>query len=115
MNPGDRATFSQLKGTLNRFLVECKASPPVDRKCDVQQQARGACQYTYQFTQCIRPCFLYCIVGTIYSSLVSVQQAKLLPEKAPQSDVIFAQNCISQIYLRPPPMVPMVVQSPYCV
>ena len=41
MNPDNRATFPQLKRTVNRFLVECKASPPVDLKCGVQQQARG--------------------------------------------------------------------------
>ena len=47
---------------------------------------------------------LYCIVlyCIVYSSSVSVQQAKILPEKAPRNDVIFAQKCISQIYLRPP-------------
>ena len=47
---------------------------------------------------------LYCIVlyCIVYSGSVSVQQAKILPEKAPRNDVIFAQKCISQIYLGPP-------------
>ena len=41
MEPDKRATFSQLKNTLDRLLSGGQRSPPVDLDCELQQQARG--------------------------------------------------------------------------
>ena len=41
MEPDKRATFSQLKSTLDRLLLGGQHSPPVDLDCELQQQARG--------------------------------------------------------------------------
>ena len=41
MEPDKRATFSQLKCTLDRLLSGGQDSPPVDLDCELQQQARG--------------------------------------------------------------------------
>ena len=41
MEPDKRATFSQLKSTLDRLLLVGQDSPPVDLDCELQQQARG--------------------------------------------------------------------------
>ena len=41
MEPDNRATFSQLKWTLHRFLADCQVRPPVDLEYEVQQQAKG--------------------------------------------------------------------------
>ena len=41
MEPDKRATFSQLKSTLDCLLLGGQDSPPVDLDCKLQQQARG--------------------------------------------------------------------------
>ena len=41
MEQDKRATFSQLKSTLDRLLSGGQDSPPVDLDCELQQQARG--------------------------------------------------------------------------
>ena len=41
MDPDKRATFSQLKSTLDRLLAGGQGSPPVNLDCELQQQARG--------------------------------------------------------------------------
>ena len=45
MDPDKRATFSELKYTLDSLLPESQESPPVDLDCELQQQARGERQW----------------------------------------------------------------------
>ena len=49
MDPGARATFSELKSSLEDLRSTNEESPPVDLDYELQQQARGEQQHGQSF------------------------------------------------------------------